>query len=365
MNRPVVAASPARSEPRSGQHTMHQKHERRRRYVQPGAEDPATSSQARADTKIGCKLCVGRPPIRCLRRNGLSPSTSELSALARLFSSAVFREMAEQGRSPLFGRLLAQTGLATRCGQGATVGGAFDSAFAVLKVAGQRNEYVYRAAIAKNILLGKHSLRTASMLNEFRAGACIADVVILNGTASAYEIKSERDSLGRLINQIENYKRVFASVNVIASEIHVESVRQAVPDDVGILCLSSGYHVSVEREAVERPERICPVAVFESLRSAEAAAVLEALGVSVPVVPNTQRHRVVRQLFADQEPTTIHREMVRTLKRSRDLAPLSELIDRLPASLHAAALSVPVRRSDHGRVIAAVSTPLDAVKAWE
>lgn len=294
----------------------------------------------------------------------MSPSASELSALTRLFSSAVFQEMAKKGRSPLFKRLLERTRIAARCGRDATVGAAFDSAFSILKVAGLRDEYVYRAALTKNILMGKHSLRTASMLNEFRAGSCKADLVILNGTASVYEIKSERDSLARLVNQVENYKRVFATVNVIVGESHVEGVRQVVPDDVGIMRLSRRNYISVERQAIDRPERICPVTMFESLRSAEAATILKALGVAVPTVPNTQRHGVLRELFAGLDPTALHREMVRTLKRTRNLAPLSELVDQLPASLHAAALSVPVRRLDHGRLVEAVTTPLNAAMSW-
>jgi hypothetical protein len=123
----------------------------------------------------------------------LTSSVSELSALDRLFSSAVFQELAKKGR-PLFSRLLCQAGVVDRCEKNATVGSAFDTAFLRLKTAGIRNEYVYRAAITKNILFGKHSIRTASMLNEVRSGDCKADVVILNGTASVYEIKSERDS---------------------------------------------------------------------------------------------------------------------------------------------------------------------------
>jgi len=296
--------------------------------------------------------------------NGLPPNASELSALTRLFSSAVLHEMAKKGRSALFKRLLGQTQVATRCGNDATVGAAFDTAFSILKVVGLRDEYVYRAALTKKILFGKHSLRTASMLHEFRAGSCKADLVILNGTASAYEIKSERDSLARLVNQVDNYKRVFATVNVIVSDKHTESVREAVPADVGIMRLCRRFRISVERDAIDCPERICPVTVFESLRSAEAAAILQALGIPVPAVPNTQRHGAMRELFAELDPATLHREMVRTLKRTRNLAPLSDLIDQLPISLHAAALSVPVRRSDHGRLVEAVATPLDAAMAW-
>ena len=291
-------------------------------------------------------------------------TAAQLSALTRLFSAAVFRELAKKGRSSLFTRLAGQTDLAARCAPDASVGDAFNSAFDVLKVAGQRDEYIYRAAISHNILMGTHSLRTASMLNEFRAGVCKADLVILNGTATVYEIKSERDSLSRLANQVENYKRVFAKVNVIAAEGHVESVLATVPDDVGVMCLSKRYQISTVREAINCPERICPVTVFESLRSAEAIAILQALGVPAPDVPNTQRHAALRTLFAELDPAALHFQMVRTLKRTRDLAPLSELVEELPKSLQAAALSIPVRRADHGKIVAAVKTPLSAALAW-
>lgn len=291
-------------------------------------------------------------------------SSTQLSVLTRLFSATVFREMAKKGRSGLFRRLLDQTDLIERANPRDTVGDAFDSAFKILKVAGHRDEYVYRAAISHKVLMGTHSLRTASMLNEFRAGNCKADLVILNGTATVYEIKSERDSLARLANQVENYKRVFAKVNVIASEDHVEGVLAMVPDDVGVMCLTKRYQITTVREAIECPARICPVTVFESLRTAESMAILRAMGVTVPRVSNTQRHTVMRNLFAMLDPVALHVEMVRTLKRTRSLAPLSDLVDCLPESLQAAALSVSVRRADHPRLIEATKTPLRTAMAW-
>lgn len=153
-------------------------------------------------------------------------------------------------------------------------------------------------------------------------------------------------------------------MNVIVSESHVDSVREVVPDDVGIMWLTKRYRISVMRDALNCPERICPVTVFKSLRSAEAAAILKALDVAVPDVPNTQRHNILRELFAKLEPVALHREFVRTLKQTRNLAPLSDLVDQLPASLHAAALSVPVRRADHDRLVEAVATPLGAAMGW-
>ena len=291
-------------------------------------------------------------------------SAAQLSALTRLFSATVFREMAKKGRSGLFRRLLGQTDLIEHVGPSVTVGDTFDSAFDILKIAGHRDEYIYRAAISQKVLMGTHSLHTASMLNEFRVGSCKADLVILNGTATVYEIKSERDSLARLINQVENYKRVFAKVNVIASEGHIEGVLDTIPDDVGVMCLSKRYRITPVREAVDCPARICPVTVFESLRMAEGIAILRAMGVAVPEVPNTRKHTAMRELFATLDPVAVHAEMVRTLKRTRDLAPLGGFVDRLPKSLLAAALSVSVPRSDHSRLIDATATPLRVAMTW-
>ena len=292
------------------------------------------------------------------------PDASQLAAMSRLFSSAVFREMATRGRSAIFGRLFGLTGVQDACPADATVGNGFDAVFSVLKRVGLRDEYVYRAAVTHKVLMGKHSLRTAAMLTEFRAGACKADLVILNGTATVFEIKSERDSLARLANQVANYKKVFASVNVIASEAHVAGVLETVPEDVGVICLSRRYQIQTVRDAEDRPDRVCPATVFESLRSAEARAVLTMLGAAIPEVPNTQAYAAMRAIFAELDPTKVHLAMVTTLKRTRNLAPLSDLVDRLPPSLHAAALSIQVCRREHDRLVKAVSTPLACAMAW-
>lgn len=284
--------------------------------------------------------------------------------MSRMFSSGVFREMAKLGRSALFSRLLSMTDLSQPSATRVTVGHAFDAAFDILKTAGRRDEYIYRSALTQRVLMGKHSLNTACMLTEFRAGACKADLVILNGTATVYEIKSERDSLARLANQVENYKKVFAAVYVIASEHHVDCVFDTVPADVGVLKLSSRYQISTVREAKDRPGRICPTTVFESLRIAEAGAILKHLGIPVPQVPNTQRYAAMRECFEKLDSAALHIAMVDTLKSTRNLAPLSNLVDRLPRSLHAAALSIQVRRADHNRIVEAVSTPLDVAMAW-
>lgn len=292
-------------------------------------------------------------------------NATQLSALSRLFSSSVFRELARKGRSTLFAQLFAQSGLLEKkAADVRTVSAAFDMAFSVLRRAGTRDEYVYRAALTHNILLGTHSLNTASMLTEFRAGSCKADLAILNGTGTVYEIKSDRDSLSRLANQVENYRKVFAKVYVIAGEAHVQGVMESTPEEVGVLSLVRWDRIRTVREAVARADLVCPMTVFESLRVAEARTILKNLQVPIPDVPNTLLWASMRELFATLAPADVHQQMVCTLKKTRNLASLGSLVEQLPMSLQPAALSIQVRRADHERLVDAVHTPLDEAMTW-
>ena len=288
----------------------------------------------------------------------------EKAAVARLFSSHVIRELATVGRSRLFARLVHNTGLFTGPQLKGRVRDAFEAAFAVLRSVDHRNEYIYRTALTHRILLGTHNLNTACMLTEFRVGDCKADAAILNGTGTVYEIKSERDTLSRLEKQLDAYQRVFARVFVIAGENHVDAIVRSTPKEIGVLCLSKGKHISTVREADERPDRICPVTVFESIRTDEAKLIVKKFGLAVPDVPNTVMRTELRKMFTILKPVEIHDAMVRTLKATRNLLPLAELIANVPPSLTSAALSIPLRKSDQKQLVHSLDTKLIEAINW-
>ncbi len=288
----------------------------------------------------------------------------EASAVARLFSSSVLKELAKKGKSPLFARLLNESRLLEQSNSSELVFDLFEDAFTFLKHKHYRHEYIYKAALTEKVLLGTHSLQTASMMSEFRVGTCKADIVILNGTGTVYEIKSERDSLSRLEKQVAAYSNVFATVNVIVGENHLKAVLDSVPDDVGVLKLSDRYQISTIREGVDAPSRTDSISIFDSISLHEAEAILKDLDFDVPKVPNTLRYQELRKRFAKIEPAAAHISMVRTLKKTRNLAPLGALIDELPSSLHSAVLSSRLRKQDHKRLVEAVKTPICKAVAW-
>jgi hypothetical protein len=158
--------------------------------------------------------------------------------------------------------------------------------------------------------------------------------------------------------------KVFARVYVIAAESHVDAVIASVPADVGVLCLNKRHNISTIRDAIDSPERTSPAAIFEAIRTDEARKILAAEDIAIPTVPNTLLHSALRKLFIGLEPRQAHEGMVRVLKRTRNLMPLSDLVSQLPPSLQPAALSVPLRKADHLRLVAAVNTPLQEASAW-
>lgn len=285
------------------------------------------------------------------------------AVIARLFSPSLFREFARLGKSPLFSRLIRELAPLDLHTPEMSVGTFFDRAFDILKKKNFRNEYVYKAAIAHKVLLGTHSLQTAVMINEFRVGNCKADSVIINGTSTVYEIKSERDSLGRLENQLSSYKNVFAKVNVIVGENHLNLVKSTIPEDVGILLLKDRFRISTIREAIDSAEKINPGAIFDSIRLDEAKKILIINGYSIPDLPNTLMSQALKKEFLKLSPIEAHSGMVKVLKSTRNLSSLNEFIQKLPQSIQPAALSSSIRKQDQAKFIKAINTSVfDALK---
>lgn len=289
--------------------------------------------------------------------------SQEQAVVARIFSAAVFHELLKSGKSPTFARLVKELGLDVAHGTN-SVGQVFDFAFSLLKRKVYRNEYAYKSAVAQKILLGAHSLRTASMIGEFRVGANKADLAILNGTSTAYEIKSERDRLDRLEAQVVSYSEVFASVVVLCAEKHFQAVLSVVPDFVGVSVLTERFQISSFRKGIDDPRRTKSVSILDAVTRREAVMILEGLGVEVPTVPNTQMYGTLRSMFEMIPSEQIHGQMVRVLKSTRSLAGLAEAVECLPASLRLFALTVPFGGRGRENLFCAMDTPVLEAMKW-
>ncbi|MGF6423750.1 hypothetical protein ABIE11_003274 [Lelliottia sp. 489] len=301
--------------------------------------------------------------LNILRIEVLSPA--QLSALSRMFSISVISEIAKKGKSPLFSRLMVEScAFENQQNENATIGDVFDVAFSLIRRAGIRNEYVFRSALVHNVLLGRHSLRTASMLAEFRIGTSKADMIILNGSGTVYEIKSDRDSLARLESQIANYRKAFSKIYVIAGDSHIDDVLCKTSEDIGVLSLVRWNRISVVRDAKENNDFLCPATMFDSLRISEAKDILKQFKIEPPVLPNTLLRSAIRSVFEELNPIEVQKCMIKTLKRTRNLSPLSNLISNLPNALQSVALITQLRNKDRERLVETLGKPLDEALKW-
>ena len=262
-----------------------------------------------------------------------------LPTLGRLFTPIVMDSLEQKGYSPYLSEVCANSGLLEKLDYSTTLGQFFDSAYHLL-FKSYRNEYIYKNVIANKILLGKHSLNTSQMLTEFRVGKNKADVVILNGTTTVYEIKSQYDSFTRLENQIQSYFEVFDYINVITSSSHAKKLDTILPEKAGILVLTDRNTISTIRKPKSNKENINPTILFDSLRKSEYMRIIKKYYGAIPDVPNTQIYRECKKLYCKIPPVYANELTVEILKERNNSKILKDFIDKAPSSMSAYALSI-------------------------
>ncbi len=262
-----------------------------------------------------------------------------LPAVSRIFSPVVMDSLALKGHSGYLSEVCAKSGLLEQTDPSMPLPQFFDWIYNIL-FKNYRNEYIYKNAIANKILLGKHSLNTSHMLTEFRVGKCKADAVVINGTSTVYEIKSDFDSFARLESQVKAYYQTFDHINVITSNTQATKLESVLPDAVGILVLTNRYKISTIRESKSNKKNIKLDTLFDSLRKKEYMKVVKEYYGTVPNVPNTQVYRECKKLFCKIPPETAHDLTMKTLRERNNTKVLKEFITKAPASLSAYALSI-------------------------
>jgi len=196
-----------------------------------------------------------------------------------------------------------------------------------------RSEYIYKNALLNKQLLGKYSLNTATVLNEFRVGFAKADLVLLNGTSVAYEIKTELDSRERLSHPTFYYQKVFANTVIVTHHTLVKKYTDILPNNIGIVALSKRNQLSVVRESKENLSQFDHETVMRSLRTGEYTHIIKEYFGRVPDVPNTLFFKESLSLFKKIPKEDVHKMMVTVLKNRTVTQQEKFLSDKTPEAL--------------------------------
>ena len=264
--------------------------------------------------------------------------------LSKIFSGPSIQKLATEGRCDFISSVVKSSGILDELRPVTTWECFFEKTYCYL-FNNYRNEYVYKNAIANKILLGRHSLNTSNLLTEFRVGKSKADIVILNGTSSVYEIKSEFDSFDRLEEQIRSYRKVFGFINVITHKSQLRKLEKLVPDDVGIILLTNRYTFRTLRKPISNRYNVDQSTIFDCLRKNEYLKIIKKEFNSSPKVPNTRLHSVSKQLFCKLKPRVAHDCMVEVLRNRMNNQSKKEFIINIPKSLKVAGLSTNLSKS--------------------
>ncbi len=262
------------------------------------------------------------------------PIGKYLSAIANIFTPAVITDLIKTNKSKYISEIVSESRILDCLDSKSTMHEFFDWIFNFISLE-YRNEYVYKNVIANKILRGEHFPDSSYMLTELDAGVCKADVVILNGTSSVYEIKSEYDSLDRIDRQIKEYRKVFDKINIITCESQVEKLEQTIPNEIGLVVLTSSEDFHIIKPAKSNKYNVSPNIIINTLRKDEYLEIINKHYGYIPEVPNTLIYGECQRLFGALQPEIAHDEMVSVLSKRKEAKRLRECFDAFPSSLTA------------------------------
>lgn len=206
----------------------------------------------------------------------------------------------------------------------------FDCSYAALSKE-YRGEYFFKNTVAERLLLGRHSLNTATVLPEFRVGRSKADCVVLNGSSTCYEIKSDYDNLDRLPEQLIFYRKLFDRVFVVVGKVHLKKVEICCQKDIGIIELTARKNLRIIRDARISTEDIDVPVLMRSLRVHEYTEMASKIS-NLPLnYPNTEIFAVCEKILRNAPPSEVRQVFNATLKRTRKVE--RDFVSALPRPL--------------------------------
>lgn len=150
-------------------------------------------------------------------------------------------------------------------------------------------------------------------------GTARIDVAVVNGIMHGYEIKSDRDTLIRLENQIHAYGAVFDRVTLVVGRSHMVDAFKQAPVWWGIetVGMNAGGEIvfNTIREPEDNPHQDI-LSIARLLWRSEALGLLENVG-KADGVRSKPRDAVYERLLSSVEPGVLKEHVRNVLQYSR------------------------------------------------
>ncbi len=152
-----------------------------------------------------------------------------------------------------------------------------------------KSEYIYKNTLLNKLLLGRYSLNTTTVINEFKIGNSIADFILINGELKVFEIKTEFDNLDKLDKQIFDYRQFADRIYVVSCSKHIDKLISIYDEsDIGIIEYTYNNTLKEIIIAKENKSFFDHTVIFKTLRKQEYLNIILNYFGFIPDVPNTR-----------------------------------------------------------------------------
>ncbi|MCF8369430.1 MAG: sce7726 family protein [Bacteroidales bacterium] len=162
------------------------------------------------------------------------------------------------------------------------------------------NEYFFKNTFINSLLLKKYGVKNTILINEFRVGKSVADLVLINGESQAFEIKTKLDSPKRLNGQITDYSKVFKKCYIITDETLVDKYAHE-DKSLGIIALKKKARIFQMEEIrpAESNEKFDPNVAMRCLRTHEYKNIVKTYYKELPEMNSFNMFNICHELIND------------------------------------------------------------------
>ncbi|TSD06298.1 MAG: hypothetical protein Greene07147_157 [Parcubacteria group bacterium Greene0714_7] len=182
----------------------------------------------------------------------------------------------------------------------------------------QTNDTIIREALVNRLSKDYPNYRVLPELGIWH-GAVRIDVAVVNGVLRGFEIKSDRDTLSRLPEQIHAYNAIFDQVTLIVGTKHFVDAFKMIPEWWGIDTAHIGEDGQVFFNKIRKPKNNPEqdhVSIARMLWRGEALDKLENLG-KADGVRSKPRELVYERLAESMELKPLKKHVWKVLQSSR------------------------------------------------
>lgn len=260
------------------------------------------------------------------------------NALAQIFGPSLLKKITSQEYELQLKNLLKQSNLYDPLKPWSLLDGLSDTYNYLKKF--YRCEYIYKNEIANQLLLKYHNDNSATMLKEVNSHSCIADVIIINGSTVAYEIKTELDNFERLPNQVASFSKIYDQLNVVTHYKAIPSLEALLPKNVGIMYLDDKGIIKSYKPAESNVELFDPTVSSLTLRQSELMIAHNKYEGPMPKMGTALIHRYCINWYQKLDLTISRKIFAESLKARRPSDHQFETMMQCPPSLRSLMLGV-------------------------